>query len=400
MKKNIIPYLIKRYLRYDKTQPFITITALLAFFGVSVGVMVLIVTMAIMNGTKKEFESKLFTMNYPLTIYPKYVNFVNADLELLINEKMPKLKLSPFVQTQAIVKNGDVMNGGLIFGVDFQKERAINDVLEKALGDKEINKYDIVLGEGTVKELNLIKDEKAVVVFTNLEPNGFANAPKMKRFKYIEYFHSGLIAYDKTYMYTTIDSLQTIYNRNDSQYDGIHIYSKNPQEDIIKLKEFLPSYVGVIGWWQQNGNFFSALEMEKRALFIILLLIIIVASLNIISSLLMTVMSRRKEIALLLSLGATKKEVKNSFFYLGAIIGGSGVIFGLGLGFLGIYLLSTFDIINRPADVYGTTHLPVDLAMLDLLYTILGSFVIIVVSSYYPAKKAAEIDVLSVLRYE
>ncbi|HIE34794.1 MAG TPA: ABC transporter permease, partial [Campylobacterales bacterium] len=80
MDKNFIFFIVKRYLRFDKDQPFIFLSALLAFLGISVGVMVLIVAMAIMNGFDKEFERKLFTMNYPLTIYPKHFGSVNSNL--------------------------------------------------------------------------------------------------------------------------------------------------------------------------------------------------------------------------------------------------------------------------------------------------------------------------------
>jgi putative ABC transport system permease protein len=130
------------------------------------------------------------------------------------------------------------------------------------------------------------------------------------------------------------------------------------------------------------------------------MLIILVASLNIISSLLMTVMNRRKEIALLLSLGISKSDMRKIFFYLGTIIGFGGIIFGVAFGLLGIYILSNFDIVSIPADVYGTSHLPLDLSIIDLLSVIIGSTIIVLLSSYYPSKKASNIDVLEVLRNE
>jgi putative ABC transport system permease protein len=172
-------------------------------------------------------------------------------------------------------------------------------------------------------------------------------------------------------------------------------------EDIKKIAAKLPTdEYALVGWWQQNGNFFAALALEKKALFVVLMLIIVVASLNIISSLLMTVMSRRKEIALLLSLGADQNEIKSIFFRLGAIIGGSGIAVGTILGFIALALLANFDIISLPADVYGTTKLPLELSVIDLVFILVGSIAVVFVSSYYPAKKASEVDPLSVLRNE
>ena len=114
----------------------------------------------------------------------------------------------------------------------------------------------------------------------------------------------------------------------------------------------------------------------------------------------MTVMNRRQEIALLLALGASKNEIKQSFFYQGLVIGGSGIVFGLVLGFVGMWLLGNFNIINLPADVYGTSKLPMELGLLDFAMIVAGAVLIVTVSSYYPAKKATQIDVLQTLRNE
>lgn len=185
-----------------------------------------------------------------------------------------------------------------------------------------------------------------------------------------------------------------------NQYDGIHIHSEDPHKDILRIKEKLPSSVTIKGWWQDNVNFFAALELEKHSLFIVLMLIILIAAINIISSLLMTVMNRRSEIALLLSLGASKGEIKKVFLYLGIVIGIGGIVAGVILGFSGLWVLSTFDIVSLPKDVYPTSTLPLDLNMLDLAMIIVGSFLIVLLSAYYPAKKASEVDVLTVLRNE
>lgn len=142
------------------------------------------------------------------------------------------------------------------------------------------------------------------------------------------------------------------------------------------------------------------MDLEKRVLFIVLMLIILMASLNIISSLLMVVMNRRKEIALLLSLGASAGEIRKSFFMLGLTIGLGGIVFGVVLSGVVLFVLDTFPIITLPADVYGVSKLPLDVGVLDFCATIIGAVCIVCLSSYYPAKKAAQIDALNVLRNE
>jgi putative ABC transport system permease protein len=287
----------------------------------------------------------------------------------------------------------------LVYGVDFNKESEINAIFKEARGS-ETSKFRVVIGEGLSFEMNAPKGEKVTLYFSEQQAIGFGTMPLQKRFIIDGIFKSGLKAYDKAIMYTSLEAFEKLLGRSHGNYDGLHIYTENPLDEIEDIKKVLPDSVVIEGWWQQNGNFFAAMEMEKKALFLVLLLIILVASLNIISSLLMTVMSRRREIALMRTLGATKREIKSIFFQLGLIIGSAGILAGTMLGALGIWILTTFDIISMPADVYGTSKLPVDLTLNDFSLIILGTSIIILLSSLYPAKKASQTDPLNVLRNE
>ena len=401
MNKKLVNFIVSKYLKWDKKNPYISISAILAFIGVTIGVMVLIITMAIMNGTQKEFEDKLFTMNYPLSIYPKFTEYVDSDLLFSLEKTFPNLQFSPYISTQVMISNGSAMAGGIIFGVDPQREAQVNDIYSKAIEKiSNFSRFHLILGDGIKKDLYLNKNDKVTLYFTSTTPSGFNMVPKMKRFTYKNEFKSGLTAYDNAYSYTSIEAMQKILKIPSNRFNGIHIYSLEPFKDIKKIKKFLPKKFAVVGWWEQNGNFFSAMQMEKKALFLVLMLIILIASLNIISSLLMTVMSRRKEIALLLSQGAALRDIKSIFLKLGITIGFSGILIGIILGLLGIYLLGHFNIITLPADVYGTSKLPLDLDTLDFVSIVVGSIFIVFVSSYYPAKKATAINILEVLRNE
>jgi putative ABC transport system permease protein len=361
------------------------------------GVGVLIIAMSIMNGMDKEFEKKLTIMNYPLTIYSKFNGSISNEFITKLQKKYPDLKFSPYIQTSAIIKKNQ-MNGVILYGVDFNKEKEINPILAKAIKGIKLRKFDVIIGKRLFDDMIIKKNDKVVMIFSTSDPYGLDIAPRMKKVRVVNYFHSGLNAYDKGIAYMPIDGLKVIL-RKDS-VTGIHVYSKNPFKDIVRLKKELPFGVGIVGWWQQNGNFFAALKMEKRALFLVLLLIIIVASLNIIGSLLMMIMNRRREIALMMSLGASKKEIKSIFFRLGLVVGIIGILAGISIGGIGIWALNTFDFISLPADVYGTTKIPTDLSLIDFLLIVFGAFVIVIISSIYPAKKASEVDILTTLRFE
>ncbi len=405
----LITFILRHYLKFDKTQPFISITAILAFLGVGVGVMVLLVTMSIMNGMIKEFEHKLFIMNYPITIFATSNKGLSPDLLHYLEQKFPNLKFSPYMQTQVVIRmNGEIFPL-VVYGIDLTKERAVNKVLYKSNVKHFNNTFNLIMGEAFYYSLGLASDEKVTLIFTELAPTGIALTPKMKKFAVDGTFTSGLRNYDNSIAYTSFEALKILRNMNATAYDGFHIFSNEPMKDIESIRHAIQIYMqetgkkvyaDTQGWWEQNGNFFAAMELEKRALFLVLMLIILMASLNIISSLLMVVMNRRKEIALLISLGANKQHIRTLFFRLGGVIGGSGIMFGVIGAFFVMWILKTFNIVPLPADVYGVSHLPIELLWTDLLWTILGACAIVAISSYYPAKKASQIDALQVLRNE
>ena len=396
----LLRFLIFKYLKFDKTQPFISITAILAFLGIGIGVMVLIVAMAIMDGMIKHIEGKLFAMNYPITIFATKYGRVDNNLLYKLESRFNNMKFSPYVRLEGAIRFGNKLNTGIIYGVDFEKEILVNDVLKKSINISNLNENSIILGEKLRNEYPIGLDSSVVLIFTQLQASGFSLIPSMKKFVINGFFNSGLNAYDSSYMYVDLSKAQSIRGLSNQIYDGIHIYSTNPMEDIEIIKSILPDGINVVGWWQQNGNFFNAIALEKRALFIVLMLIIIMASLNIISSLMMVIMTRRREIALLLSLGMGKKEIKKTFFLLGNIIGFSGIVFGFLLSMIILYLLNTFPIISLPADVYGSNKLPLNIAFTDILLVITGSIFVVGLSSYYPSLKASNINPLSILRNE
>ncbi|RAX51935.1 hypothetical protein CCY99_08140 [Helicobacter sp. 16-1353] len=294
----------------------------------------------------------------------------------------------------------NVSESPAINGEDSQAAQIAQKSSQNTENSSETTANAIILGERLVRDSALNLDSKVTVIFTQLQAGGMSLIPTMKRFNLEGIFNSGLSSYDTSYMYVDIATLQKIRGFESDIYDGIHVFSKNPMSDIEALKNYLARDVGVVGWWEQNGNFFSAIALEKRALFIVLMLIIIMASLNIISSLMMVIMTRRREIALLLSLGASKRDIKKTFFWLGNAIGFGGIIFGLILASIALWALGTFPIISLPADVYGSSKLPLHISFIDIISTIFGAILVVLASSYYPSLRASEINPLSTLRSE
>ncbi|MDE7255597.1 MAG: ABC transporter permease, partial [Helicobacter sp.] len=244
LHKGIVPFIVRRYLRFDREQPFISITAILAFVGVAVGVMVLIVAMAIMNGFDKEFQRKLFVMNYPLTIYPTAYRGISHEMLLALEKQFPDLFFSPFLRSNAISRSGNFMEGAVVFGVDFERERRINSVIDAALQQTPNNriegKFDAVIGEGLAYSFGLDSSSSLMLIFTHIQPSGLNLTPIIKRFQTKAFFNSGLTAYDKGYVFLTIDALRLIKQTPDSVYAGIRIYTQNARGDLQRVQDALP----------------------------------------------------------------------------------------------------------------------------------------------------------------
>jgi lipoprotein-releasing system permease protein len=176
------------------------------------------------------------------------------------------------------------------------------------------------------------------------------------------------------------------------------IYKASLVRERIQKELTFPLYAK--DWMQMNRNLFSALKLEKFAMFVILILIILVASFNIVSTLIMNVMEKKREIAILKAMGATDRGIMNIFMLQGMFIGVVGTIIGVTGGYLLCYILNTYEIIKLPADVYYLSHLPVKTKFIDFVTVSLSAVIISFLATIYPAWQAAKMNPVEPLRYE
>jgi lipoprotein-releasing system permease protein len=234
--------------------------------------------------------------------------------------------------------------------------------------------------------------------------------PKMKRFRVVGIFRSGHFEFDNTLAFISIESAQKFFNL-DSRVTGIEVKTDN----IYKVKEIAKEIRKKLGfpfwtrdWMEMNRNLFSALRLEKIAMFIILALIVLVAAFNIISTLIMVVMEKNHDIAILKAMGAPSKGILKIFIIEGLVIGvlgtALGAISGLALAFnletVTGFVENLFGFKILSGDVYYIDKLPSQVNPLDVTLIVVTAVLISLLATLYPAWRASRLDPAETLRYE
>ena len=407
-----LPYQIfiaLRYLKSKKKYRAVSVTTAISIGGVAVGVMALLVVLSVMSGFHQDLQKKILGANAHIIIrdYKGAIQDYEKAAEKLKDEK-GVLSYAPFVLGQVMVSSGNRTHGVFMRGINPDIESQTTDILS-SIKEGDFRKLSeqsdvpgIILGKELASSLGVFINDNVNIVSPLGKIGPMGMLPKIRQFKVVAIFEIGMFEYDSSLVLTNISAAQDFFEMGRT-ISGIEVRLRDiyqaPQikKDLQKKLGF-PYYV--MDWMEMNKNLFSALKLEKFAMFVILVLIILVASFNIISNLIMNVIEKSREIAILKAIGATNKAIMAIFIFQGLFIGliGTtiGVLGGFGLG----YILNTYQIIKLPADVYYLSHLPVKMNLFDFITVSVSAITITFLATIYPAWQAAKLDPVEPLRYE
>ena len=401
-------FIAGRYLKAKRKEGFISLITFLSIAGVSLGVMALVVVIAVMSGAETDFrkrilglEPHILVMNYTgkFDTYSKILNDLNQ------NEQVKGA--SPILFAQAMIRSTHSFSGVMIRGIDPETGFSLvkgfsSEQLKKSFNEKKQNTNlpGIILGQTLASSIGVIKGDKVIL----MSPNGFispmGHLPSMKRFIVAATFDSGMYEYDSSMAYVQLKEAQQLSNSK-NQISAIGIWI----DDVFKAKSIKESLTDLLkspfylrDWMDINKSLFSALKLEKTAMFIILTLIILVAAFNIASALIMMVMEKTKDIAVLKAMGATNRTIRKIFIIQGMIIGFLGTFLGTLSGIVICFILKKYDFIQLP-DAYPFSTLPVQLEYLDVLMISISAIIICFFSTLYPSYKASKMDPVEAIRY-
>ncbi len=404
-------YIARKYLLAKRKQTFISIITFISIGGVTVGVMALIIVLAVMSGFERELKERI--LGATAHVHVTSLDGSVAD-PFAVAEKIRSMEgvvaSSPYIFTPMMIASGGGAIGGVLRGVD---TATVGDVT-RLRRDLRIGRLEdlrrvakgglpgVILGRELAGNLGVGPGEVVEVLVPGGTITPLGAFPKTARYRVVGVSETGMYEYDATFAYIDFDEAGRLLGMG-GRATGLEVKVKDVYAASAvagRIRSALGYPFWAKDWMQSNRNLFSALKLEKVVMFVILVLIVMVAAFNIISTLIMVVMEKTKDIAVLMTLGATRRSIRRIFAIEGLIIGVAGTATGTALGALLCGLLRRYRFIRLPSDVYYISTLPVSLDAGTVLLVVASSILICFLATLYPALQASRVDPAEAIRYE
>ena len=388
----------------------------IALGGVTIGVGALVVVIGVMSGMQEDLLGKILESS-PHVLVQQQGNSLRMDDWETVADRVRQIEdveaVAPWVLTTVTALRGRYSQSADMYGVALDLEGpAVTEmdarIQEGAhdLGPTESGLPPVLMGSRLAARMQVFNgDTLTLIAFENLTVDVMGMpSPSMRQYEVTGTFTTGMYDYDVKNIYVPIEVAQEqlgILSRD--QVSGLGVRVDNPDR-ALAVSDSIQSALGdgfyAISWSTTNRALFSALELEKLAMYLILTLIVVVAAFNIVSTLVMVVVDRTREIGILKSMGMTDRMILRIFMLQGLSIGIIGTAWGTVLG-LGIsWVLDTFEIITIPAEVYFVEKLPVSIHAIDVGMIVSVSLLIAFLATIYPALKASQLQPVQAIRHE
>jgi lipoprotein-releasing system permease protein len=425
-------YIGLRYLRAKRRQRTISLNTFVSVAGITLGVAALIGTLGIMTGFKEDLQAKILGTTSHIVVQDRTKDGIaNSDTLVGQVEGVPHvMAATPFVLRQVLLTSQSGVQGIVLRGIEPAKEVRVTDLgknikagrlsdlttsaqataANKPIADTATNPDPktptpsehpgIVLGKELSLRLGAFVGDNVNVVSPVGPVSAIGMVPKIRVFTVVAVFESGMFEYDSSLAYIGLEESQKFFNMNHT-VTGIEV----KVDEIFQAAEIARDIERAIGfpywardWMQLNRNLFSALKLEKTMMFLLLVLITLVASFNIVSTLTMIVTEKQREIAILKAMGATRQAIMRIFMLNGLIIGLTGTVIGIPLGYTFLWLIENYWTFDQT--VYYISHIPVHVQAVDVVLVSVSAILISFAATLYPSYQAAKLDPAAALRYE
>ena len=404
-----------RYLRARTHNRFVSFISAISILGVAVGVAVLIVVLSVMNG----FETELRTRILSLAAHAQLEGFGPgiADWQAVAAqvEADPEVSAAaPYIQGEGMLLRDEQVSGVMVRGILPAAEARVSGlpaiIAEGSLEALTPGGWNILLGSALARELGVGVGDKVVLAIAQGTVTPAGLVPRLRRFTVAGIFSAGMYDFDRGLAYVHLEDAARLW-RTGENVTGLRLDLPDmfrAPEVARRLATELGGGYYVSDWTRQHVNFFRSIQLSKQMMFTILLLVVAVAAFNIVSTLVMVVQDKQGDIAILRTLGASPPEIMSVFMIQGTLIGLVGTLAGLGLGaLLALNIEQLVHLLEAAvgttflaADVYFMSDLPAELRAGDLWRICGTAFVLTVLSTIYPAWRAARSQPAEALRHE
>ena len=400
-----------KYLRSNKGGVF-SFTTLLAIIGLSIGISSLIVVTSVMNGFEKELEDRILgviphsviSSDEPIDDYENLINQVKKDANIL--------EASTYINTQGIISSSYDTRGVSLIGIDPLKEKNMSIIPDYMLvGDlNDLNEDNtIIIGSLLAAQIGAYIGDEVNITTSDIRTSLIGSYPRSVNLEVVGIFELKT-EIDQYLTLISHSTSQKIKNLKANQTTGIRLKTNNLfSADIITeniINNLDSNNLTYSSWKNTHGTLFEAIKFEKLLISLMLFLIIAVASILVLSTVVMTVKSKEREIGILLTLGASNKQIVLIFFTQGLIVTLIGIFVGILLGFLLIYNLNNFiSVIESMLDrnlleAYFINYFPYYINFGQIFLICFFSFLISLISSLIPSLRAVRLNPVEILRHE
>jgi lipoprotein-releasing system permease protein len=397
-----------RYLRARRKDAFISITTIFTAVGVMIGVAALTTTLSVMGGFEQSLKQRVLSLSPQVQILDSQGSIDNyTEIEKKVATVPGVNGADAYIVGQAMLSSGRGIGGVVVRGVEPN-----NPVVRKQWGrymtagslDNLQRSYSIpangtapavptgglAIGVSLAKKLKAKPGDAVRMVAPIISPDGSLST-KSGQFVIGAVFDSGMNFIDTNMVFMDLAHAQNFFGRT-AKVDGVDIHLTNlDQTDAVTeaVRKLFPDPYRVRNWIEFNESAAAGFELLKRVYALVLVMLIGVAAFNLVATLIMVVMEKRKDIAVLIAMGATRRDVRLIFVLKGLVVGAAGTVAGLILGGAGCFALAHYQFIHIPREIYGISTLPIAVAPSNFAAVALASMVLCLLATVYPARQAS-----------
>ncbi len=400
-----------RYLMSKRHQGAVSIVTVISVVGVTAGVMSLVIALAVNNGFKEDLENRLVGATANVSLL-RTENDGIRDYDRLVARvlQLPHVVgAAPAVYERVLISSGSRARGVVLKGIDPDREikvsHLLNQLTEGSFQELSVDSPEmppLILGKELAENLGAVVGAPLMVTSIQGRLTPFGPVPKFREFRVVGIFDSGFYDFDSSWVFTDLRVVQKLFDLVDVvsvveiKLDDIYI----APEVAKNVERAAGEGFSTTHWMEQNRSLFSALALERLVTALTIGLIVFVAALNIFITLTMLVMEKRREIAVLMSMGARPGQIWSVFTLYGLLIGLVGTLLGLVAGYAAAGYADAHKLIRLQAEIYSIAFVPFQARPADGVLIGLAALTICFLATLYPSLSAARLNPVEILRYE